>query len=301
VTDPPTACSRPRGPTSFGRVPQAAPYSALAGSYDRLVGAALDPVIRQSFERALGTYGVTFRSAADIGCGTGAFLDYLLRYRVPLWGVDASPAMLRVAARRLPAGRVRLLRQDMRRFALPRQVDLIVCNGDTLNYLLTPEDLVRTLERCGANLRSGGHLAADLLVGAPNSATGRQGLAVRSPGCVSLWRARVDPDRRLTRVDIRYGREGPQGWRWAQETHLQRWHTLSDLRAALRGAGFGPHAFWRLDSGTRPADSGWIKLLARKTDADSRKRRQTCQYPRPAGGRTLETSETAGGPDRLSH
>ena len=114
-------------PDALGRDPPAAqvpPYSQLAAAYDRLVGNALSPIVRQSFERALGDFGVTFRSAADIGCGTGAFLAYLLRYQVPLWGVDISPAMLRIAARRLPSSRVRLLRQDIRRLALPRPVEL---------------------------------------------------------------------------------------------------------------------------------------------------------------------------------
>jgi SAM-dependent methyltransferase len=257
-------------PDALDRDPPAAqvpPYSQLAAAYDRLVGNALSPIVRQSFERALGDFGVTFRSAADIGCGTGAFLAYLLRYQVPLWGVDISPAMLRIAARRLPSSRVRLLRQDIRRLALPRPVELIACNGDTLNYLLTPQELTLTLGRCSANLTSGGHLVGDLLIGIPDRAASHRTMAGLAPGAVGLWHARTDPKRRLTRVDIRHGHPDPEGWHWVQETHIQRWHCTADLRAALPAAGLGLCALWRL-AGGKGAGGAWIKFLARKIDWD---------------------------------
>ena len=247
----------------------ATPYSGLACSYDRLVGDALAPSIRRSFELALRTFRVTFRSVADIGCGTGSFLSYLLRYGVPLWGVDASPSMLRMAAGRLPRAEVHLLRQDIRRLQLPRPVDLIVCNGDTLNYLLTREDLVRVFGRCRENLTPRGHLVGDLLTGIPPASEPGWRLVAAAPGTVSLWRARVDPARRLTRVDLwfRHGRAG--GWRWARETHLQRWFSIFELRSALREAGLRLLALWYLDRQEGPGGAAWLKLLARKMDGDA--------------------------------
>ena len=152
-------------------------YALLAPIYDRLVGHAMLPAIREGFERCVQSHGIGFRSAADVGCGTGAFLAYLLRYRVPLYGVDRSPAMLRFAAARLRGRGVRLLRQDIRRLALPRPVDLITCTGDTLNYLADPGDFARALGRLARNLNRGGHLIADLLTGIPPAGTRAQRLA----------------------------------------------------------------------------------------------------------------------------
>lgn len=281
--------THPSRPLRSARIEPVPPYSRLAAVYDRLVGDALGPAIRLSFERAIAEFDLTFRSAADIGCGTGAFLAHLLRYRIPLWGVDASASMLRIAARRLPTERVSLLRQDMRRLALPQPVDLIACNGDTLNYLLTSRDLALALGRCGANLTPGGHLVADLLAGIPDASTDRQTLAVRSQEAVSLWHARVDPAHRLTRVDICEGRSDPNGWRWFQETHVQRWHSIASLRTALLEAGLGLRALWRLDDGKGLSRGAWIKLLARKRKEDfaagpakSAENRCRCK-PRPTG------------------
>src|SRR5918996_4775459 len=83
---------------AVAREREVSPYSALAPIYDRLVGNVLFPIIRESFERCVGDYGIRFHSAADIGCGTGAFVQYLRRFRMPLIGVDSAPRMLRIAA-----------------------------------------------------------------------------------------------------------------------------------------------------------------------------------------------------------
>lgn len=243
------------------RVP---PYSRLAASYDRLVGSALEPSILASFEHARQRFGLSFRSAADIGCGTGAFLRHLLADDVPLWGVDASVSMLRIAARRLPQGRVRLLRQDIRRLDLPRPVDLITCNGDTLNYILSSDDLARVFQCCHANLSPGGHVFGDLLTGIPSgSAEGWWALRSGTEG-LSFWRMRVAPSHRLTRVDLRDRRPTRAGWRWVEETHLQRWHPLCDLRAAVRRARLGLRAIWALQREEGGGTGAWIQFLARR-------------------------------------
>ena len=237
------------------------PYRGLARSYDRLVGKAMLPTICRSFERCVRQLHLRFRCAADVGCGTGTFLRYLLRYRVPLVGVDSSPQMLEVAARRLPANRVALLHQDMRELRLPSPVDLVTCNGDTLNYLLKPRQLGHVLQRCAANLCPGGHLVGDLLVGSP-SGINAPALQVGLPGHQSQWRATVDTRRRLTRVDVA---TPATGGGWLHEHHIQRWHSTAALDEALRYAGLRLRALWRLDGPPSATSRGWVKFAAHKT------------------------------------
>src|SRR5439155_12641237 len=92
----------------------AEPYSVLAAIYDRVVGDASFPNIRASFEAARRLYRLTFASAADIGCGTVTFARYLTGYGVPVFGVDGSAAMLRIAANKNRGRNVKLLHQDLR-------------------------------------------------------------------------------------------------------------------------------------------------------------------------------------------
>jgi len=76
-----------------------APYRRFAQVYDALLGDRSLPEMRQTFEWIQNRYAVRFASAADIGCGTGTFVDYLCRLGAgPVRGVFLSPQMLEVAA-----------------------------------------------------------------------------------------------------------------------------------------------------------------------------------------------------------
>lgn len=141
----------------------AAPYRALARIYDQTVGGNSFLHTRQAFETLVPRLGIRFASAADIGCGTGLFARYLAeRWRVPVFAVDLSPDMLRVAARNGTGG-VTVMRQDVRCLRLPASVDLVTVNFDTFNHLLSEGELKQALMRIYANLRPGGHLVFDLL------------------------------------------------------------------------------------------------------------------------------------------
>ena len=148
---PAARCSEPRSrqlahPTSVA-------YQGLARIYDRVVGDGLFPDIWDSFQRSLKMFGIRFQSAADVGCGTGTFLRNLTRqhHLARVYGVDRSPAMLRVAAGKNQGGAMRLMHGHIIAFRLPRRVDLITCNGDTLNYLLSARQLFHALASCRSN------------------------------------------------------------------------------------------------------------------------------------------------------
>jgi SAM-dependent methyltransferase len=265
------------------RSERVAPYSRLATDYDRLVGDTLYPTVRASFDACVRVLGLRFVSLADVGCGTERFLHHTLRYGVPLIGVDGSPHMLRIAAKRLHGQGVLLIQQDMRRLRLPHPVDLITCNGDTLNYLVTPDDLASTLMQCRKNLRPGGHLIADLLCGHPTDGDRiLSDIRDGSAGRVSLWRTRSGKARRMTRVEIAFGHPDTNGeTRWTREIHVQRWHRPSDLDAAAQQAGL------RLVSAEplvverdRPKPAAWIKIVLRRAPPRRRSARDSIRRER---------------------
>jgi SAM-dependent methyltransferase len=142
----------------------APPYSALAPTYDRALGVTSFARAKRAFEFAARRYGIQFESAADVGCGTGLFACYLTRcWQVPVFAVDRSADMLRVARGRCGDPDVQFLEQDIRNLHLPRPVDLITANFDTVNHLLRGCDLARAFRRIAANLRLGGHFVFDVI------------------------------------------------------------------------------------------------------------------------------------------
>ena len=90
----------------------------------------------------------------ELGCGTG-------RLTVPLHavGLDRDAAMLAVARQR---GARRLVRADMRRFALGCRFGMVAIPYNSLQLLPTDEDRVACLRRAASHLRLGGVVALEV-------------------------------------------------------------------------------------------------------------------------------------------
>jgi SAM-dependent methyltransferase len=214
------------------------PYRALSADYDSALGLRFFRRVRAAFERLQREYGFTFRSAADVGCGTGLFARYLAReWRVPVFAVDRSPEMLAEARRICCSERVQVLQQDLRELRLPCRVDLITANFDVLNHLVAPSELRQTLHRVRENLAPGGHFYFDLItpcLGLPPGKWTRWTQPIPR-GLVQqhlLW----EPRERLLRIDVvsrRFGRCCAQ-----LERHTERAYKPEQVARWLAEAGF---------------------------------------------------------------
>ena len=204
--------------------PRTETYRAFARVYDRVMGDRWFPTIHRSFVWAIRTYAIRFRSLADLGCGTGTFLSQVARPDVVTYGIDRAPAMVKAAAAKTRGTGARFFVQDMSDFTLPTKVDLITCNFDTLNYVLSAADLQRVFTRCRVNLNSGGHLLFDMIV--PPAAHRERRSVVqefRFPGVVSRWITSWSTQARASIVRMYYTFRGRRGEvRRAREVHVQR-------------------------------------------------------------------------------
>jgi SAM-dependent methyltransferase len=225
------------------------PYSRLAATYDQTLGWASFVRTRRAFERLVRHYGIRFASAADLGCGTGLFACYLSRrWGVPVFAVDRSPEMLRVARCNCPDRGVCWLRQDLRCLRLPCPVDLATANFDTVNHLLTAPSLRAAFRRVYANLRPGGWFVFDFVT----PRLPRDGLRAyfrrfRRLGLRPRRRIRWDPRTRILTILIE--RRAPAGCVPEMEVHRERAYAPRQVVSRLREAGFlvrGLHDAWTL-------------------------------------------------------
>jgi SAM-dependent methyltransferase len=138
----------------------ARPYTELAAMCDATLGVPFFVGARRAFEDLVRRYGINFRSAADLGCGTGLFAGYLnRRCGILTFAVDRSPAVLAIALRNCGGCEAGLLQQDIRCLQLPQPVDLVTAYFDTLNDL----HIGQTFRRIYVNLRPGGYFIFDLI------------------------------------------------------------------------------------------------------------------------------------------
>jgi SAM-dependent methyltransferase len=216
----------------------AIPYSRLATDYDATIGIPFFQQTRDFFERLVRKYGIRFRSAADIGCGTGLFARYLKVSRdIKVFAVDLSEPMLRVAQRNCCGTNVVLLRQDIRCLHLAQAVDLITANFDTLNHILMEGDLLRTLKRVAANLNPGGHFIFDVITNCLTFGHSHRYVRRFNQSCRRVTQSvRLDPIRKL--LSILVSISFPDQRRPILERHTERVYSPHELGGALHEAGF---------------------------------------------------------------
>jgi len=216
----------------------ARPYSRLAATYDTALGVSNFIGTRAAFEALVRRYGIGFRSAADIGCGTGLFVCYLNRcWGVPVFGVDRSPEMLQVALQNCPDKRVSFLMQDIRCLCLPCPVDLITANFDTMNHLLTELDLRLAFRRIWENLRPEGHFIFDLIT--PCQPLGGAQTYIRRLGSGSrkaVQHIRWNPWQRILSIFVVM--DSPSSKASTLEAHRERAYFPAEVSRWLMDAGF---------------------------------------------------------------
>jgi len=233
--------------------PEVPPYQELAAHYDEFLGMQAFRNMRQTFEWMVARYGLRFRSAADVGCGTGTFVDYLVRAGVdPVWGVDRSPEMLAQAVAKNRTNAARFLLQDLRELRLPRRVDLITCQFETLNYLLTDADLRAAFAAFAGALTPEGVALFDVaaLRHAEPEPARRIEFSQFANETVSI-RARYDAARSLQVARVRVGPPAAA----QSERHVQRLHTIDDVTAAVDSSGLEIRAMHDCADPGKPAGS----------------------------------------------
>jgi len=172
----------------------------------------------------------------DLCCGTGQLVAELSRRGFRVVGLDGSRAMLQYA--RTNAADVPFVQADARQFGMREHFDAVLCLFDSLNHLLSVEDLhaaFRSVLRC---LRPGGWFVFDV-----NTA---YGYALHWNGCdemtaddhvVRTWSG-YDEGRRLGVFRATIKRHGEMGWTEDEVTLWQRCHGDGEIRTALTDAGF---------------------------------------------------------------
>ncbi len=127
-------------------------YEAIAHVYDKL-NAQIDyeswaDFIERCFDRFLLQRPTL---VLDLACGTGSMTLALAKRGYDMIGIDGSTDMLSEAFARTPENSSILwLCQDMRNFELYGTVGAVTCCLDSLNYLLTEEELTQ----CFSNIHN---------------------------------------------------------------------------------------------------------------------------------------------------
>lgn len=142
------------------------PYADYAAAYDASGQIRFALLCHIYLRDLLARHPISGRRLLDMACGTGTLALLMADDGWHVTALDRSAAMLAQAATKLTPNRsVHLIEADMRQLPpeLPAATfDLVTCTYDSLNYMLSTEDLGACFRAAAAALAPGGLYIADM-------------------------------------------------------------------------------------------------------------------------------------------
>jgi len=232
------------------------------------------------------THGRAPRSAVDLACGPGYHARALAARGLTAFGLDYSAEMIAYAAAQAAgdANPVGWVVGDIRDFALPQPVELALCAFDSIDVLLTEDDMVAHMRMAAQNLADGGLYVIEEShpqrtsfeqYGAWHYEGERDGTSV-----VVEWPTRIEPIAampRVMRVEVlaRVREPGEAGWREYRTQGLEYCTDPTTMGEAARRSG----AFEKI------GHFGDFDLSVRGLEAPGASRSITVLRKTAAGGR----------------
>jgi len=179
----------------------------------------------------------------DVACGEGSFAVGMSKLGYKMTGIDQSQRMIELAQARAKkeSAQVNFLVEDMRSLSFNEAFDLVTCFFDSMNYLLTVNDLQETLQGVYNALRPGGTFIFDM-----NTI---YGLAVvwmqeetyvqkDSDDFIEIHRQSFDYENEIATMLITVFKRKRRLWERIDEVHQERGYPLADIQLLLLKNGF---------------------------------------------------------------
>ncbi len=214
-------------------------YTELAACYDLFMDDTPYEDWLEYVLKVFDKYKVPRELVLDLGCGTGTFTKMLAKEGYDMIGIDASSQMLQEAmAKEDDEENILWLLQDMREFELYGTVRAVVSICDSVNYLLTDEDVVKTFKLVENYLDKDGIFVFDFntdykyreVIGDCTIAENREEYSF-------IWENFYNESDHINEYDLTIFTKTGDLYKKSFETHYQRGYSLEEMCMFLKEAG----------------------------------------------------------------
>jgi SAM-dependent methyltransferase len=244
---------------SSGGMSETNTYQAFASVYDELMNDVPYDEWVERIDRDIRKYGVSKTSGdrneetseeerilaserdlvADLACGTGAVTRKLFDKGYDVFGVDISSEMLSRAQTSDEERGIMYLNQDICELDLYSTIGTAVCICDSLNYLLSDEELEAAFAGVSNFLYPGGVFIFDCNTSYKyRESIGESTIAEAGDDVSFIWDNYYDEDENINEYDLTLFIKREDGlYERAEETHLQRGIEKEDIESLAKKSG----------------------------------------------------------------
>ncbi len=217
-------------------------YQGFAEVYDEIMDNIPYESWAEAIEKVLRQYGIASGHICELGCGTGSVTELLAKRGYQMVGVDMSMEMLQQAMeKRMQSGLdINYVLQDMRQLELHRPVDAIISVCDSMNYLVTEEDLLQAFQKVRQYLTREGLFLFDMKTRyCFEHVMGNRTWTDETENCFYIWENYFEPDENINEYDLTIFRQEPDSdlYERREEYHFQRAYELEVVKENLEKAG----------------------------------------------------------------
>jgi ubiquinone/menaquinone biosynthesis C-methylase UbiE len=216
-------------------------YGQYARVYDQSGQLAFSLKMVPYLSELLDRHPVAGRTVLELACGTGTVAAAFAHQGWRVYAVDGSAEMLAVARAKARDRDVSVLwsQQDMRHLVLPERVHLATCLYDSLNYMLTSEDLAAVFRGVYRALQPGGLFLFDMNTAQAFESMWNDDTYFTDAEDVSVaFTSRYDGVHQRTSVTVTcFHREGDL-YRKIVEHHVEQAYPPEQIATLLTDAGF---------------------------------------------------------------
>jgi len=191
-------------------------------------------------EKILKKHGIEKGLVLELGCGTGTMTRKMADKGYDMIGIDISEDMLSLARERSEGKYedILYLCQDMRAFELYGTVAAIICVCDTINYMLTTEDLSKVFRLAGNYLDPGGLFIFDMdTIYLYEQVLADKTTYIEHENGSFIWENNYYPEENINEVNLTFFiKQENSLYRKYQETHTRRAYDLETIRKLLNEA-----------------------------------------------------------------
>ncbi|ACL70238.1 class I SAM-dependent DNA methyltransferase [Halothermothrix orenii] len=215
---------------------------SFARIYDDVMDAVPYNLWYDYIHQLLEYYQKTPTRVLELACGTGNMALRFARNGYLVTALDKSEAMLEVARNKARKDGIYIdfIKSDVRDFSFNEEFDLVFCLFDSLNYILSLQELKKVFENVNQVLSGDGLFIFDMNTIARLMAIKPGTSIIHGRDYKCTWQDIIDEDKKRWKVKLTIYFEGPDDNRDKpyKEIHEETSFKVSEVTGTLKGAGF---------------------------------------------------------------